>query len=193
MKTPILLSIVTVLTVITASAQDGGSQNADRKPPKPSRLVLALDADKDRVISAAELAGSTAALAALDKNGDGQLTKDEFCAPRPHKTKQERQESEDGNDKPSAHRPPPPDPLAKALDADRDHVISAAELAAAPAELATLDKNNDGQLTKDEFAPPPPKRQHHGPDSSDGDDGGQQAGGQQGGPGGGQQRPGGRP
>ena len=54
-------------------------------------------------------------------------------------------------------RPPVP-PLIKALDTDQDGTLSAAEIAAAPASLATLDKNGDGELTPDEFAPRAPRR-----------------------------------
>ena len=43
--------------------------------------------------------------------------------------------------------PPPPSPLLKALDADGDGIISAAEIANAPAALKTFDKNGDGKLT----------------------------------------------
>jgi hypothetical protein len=41
-------------------------------------------------------------------------------------------------------------PVLKAIDADHDHVIIAAELANAPAVLLALDKNGDGKLTRDE-------------------------------------------
>ena len=54
----------------------------------------------------------------------------------------------------AGHRPPPP--VIAALDANKDHVISADEIANAPAALAKLDKNNDGQLTQDELRPPRP-------------------------------------
>jgi hypothetical protein len=40
-----------------------------------------------------------------------------------------------------------------ALDADGDGIISAQEIANASAALKTLDKNNDGQLTPDEYRP----------------------------------------
>ncbi|MBU6402143.1 MAG: hypothetical protein KGS61_17630, partial [Verrucomicrobia bacterium] len=50
-------------------------------------------------------------------------------------------------------RPPPP-PLVAVLDANHDGVIDAEEIANAPAALKTLDINNDGQLTPDEFMPP---------------------------------------
>jgi hypothetical protein len=53
------------------------------------------------------------------------------------------------------HRPPPL-PVITALDANQDGVISADEIANASTTLLTLDKNGDGQLTRDEFCPPPP-------------------------------------
>jgi EF hand domain-containing protein len=53
------------------------------------------------------------------------------------------------------HRPPP-SPLMMALDVNHDGVIDADEIANAPAELKTLDKNGDGKLTQDELRPPRP-------------------------------------
>ena len=43
--------------------------------------------------------------------------------------------------------------MLAALDLNKDGVLSAEELAAAPASLRTLDKNHDGQLTADELRP----------------------------------------
>jgi len=43
-------------------------------------------------------------------------------------------------------------PILKALDGNHDGVISAAELAGAPAALRTVDRNGDGKLTRDEAA-----------------------------------------
>jgi hypothetical protein len=56
---------------------------------------------------------------------------------------------------PMGHRPPP-SPLFTALDVNHDGVIDADEIANAPAELKTLDKNGDGKLTQDELRPPRP-------------------------------------
>ena len=47
------------------------------------------------------------------------------------------------------------DPLVRAIDADRDGVLSEAEIARASTALATLDANMDGQLSSDEFRPTP--------------------------------------
>jgi hypothetical protein len=62
-------------------------------------------------------------------------------------------------------RPPPP--IIAALDANHDGVLSAEEIANAPAALKALDKNSDGQLTEDELRPqgPPPG----GPDGQQGE------------------------
>jgi len=43
-------------------------------------------------------------------------------------------------------------PVLRALDADGDGTISAAEIANAPAALRSIDANNDGVLTEDEVA-----------------------------------------
>ena len=52
---------------------------------------------------------------------------------------------------------PPKPPMESALDVNGDSVISAEEIANAPAALGQLDKNGDGQLTTDELRPPPPQ------------------------------------
>ncbi len=51
---------------------------------------------------------------------------------------------------PRGHRPPP---VIAVLDTDRDGVISAGEIENAAKSLLKLDKNNDGQLTREELAP----------------------------------------
>jgi hypothetical protein len=50
---------------------------ADRPHPDDP-VMLALDANKDGELSAAEIANATASLKALDANGDGKLSPDEF-------------------------------------------------------------------------------------------------------------------
>jgi hypothetical protein len=57
--------------------------------------------------------------------------------------------------RPEAGRRPPP-PIIAALDLNHDGVISADEIAKAPESLKKLDKNGDGQLTRDELRPPHP-------------------------------------
>jgi hypothetical protein len=53
--------------------------------------------------------------------------------------------------------PQGPSPLLHVLDMDDDGIISAGEIDNSPESLAKLDKNKDGKLTKDEFAPLPPQ------------------------------------
>jgi hypothetical protein len=59
----------------------GGPQGGKRPAPP---IIAALDTDKDGVISADEIANASASLRTLDKNGDGQLTPDEY-RPEPPK------------------------------------------------------------------------------------------------------------
>ncbi len=123
----------------------GGGGPRHRPPPLP--LIVVLDANHDRVIDSNEIANASAALLTLDKNGDGQLTKDEYLPSLP------------ANAPKDAPRPPLP-AIVKALDANGDGVIDANEIANAPAALKSLDKNGDGRLTPDEFIGP---RHHLGP------------------------------
>ena len=55
------------------------------------------------------------------------------------------------------------DPILAALDSDGDGIISAAELSNAATSLKRLDKNGDGQLTKDEVRINMPGRGGRGP------------------------------
>ncbi len=67
---------------------------------------------------------------------------------------------------PDGRRGPPPNPIAEALDANRDHVISADEIKNASKALKKLDRNGDGKLTHDElrpFGPPPGGPRPDGP------------------------------
>jgi hypothetical protein len=78
---------------------------------------------------------------------------------------------QDNNGPGPGMRRPPPLPLLLALDTNHDGIIDSNEIANAPAELLTLDKNGDGQLTRDEYCPPRPNGMggpSGGDDSSDG-------------------------
>ena len=138
-----------------AGGGPGGGGPGHRPPPLP--LITALDTNHDGVISADEIANAPAALKTLDKNSDGQLTSDEYLPSCP---------GQSGDSANGKHRPPP-SPVINALDANQDGVISADEIANASAALLTLDKNGDGQLTRDEFCPPPPPMQNGGPANGD--------------------------
>ena len=155
-KNTVALAMIALdTTALVVSAQDNsnagppgrgpGGPGIHRHPPLP--LVTALDANHDGVIDSTEIAIASASLKTLDKNGDGQLTVDEYLPPFP-------------KDAP-ADAPHPPQPLiVKALDANGDGTIEATEIANASAALATLDMNGDGQLTRDEYLgkrPHPPQ------------------------------------
>lgn len=69
-----------------AERPGAGGQNGNHRPPHNPLLHL-FDTNHDGTISADEIANASAALKALDKNGDGQLTGDELRPPRPQGAK----------------------------------------------------------------------------------------------------------
>jgi hypothetical protein len=121
-----------------------------------------LDANGDGIIDADEIANAPAALKKLDKNGDGQLTPDEYMPPPPEGTNAPPPPPEG----PDGKRPVPP--IVAALDTNGDGIIDASEIANASASLLKLDKNGDGKLTPNEYRPHPPGRRGPPPDDADG-------------------------
>jgi|SRR5665213_1745716 len=83
-----LLALVASALAVNAQnanpSQDGDNSNGPRRhhPPIPA-IALALDVNHDGVIDSNEIANASAELKALDKNGDGQLTRDEYMGKRP--------------------------------------------------------------------------------------------------------------
>jgi len=117
------------------------------QPRRGGPALQLLDADKDGVISVAELNNAPTALAKLDANGDGQLTADEL---RPQ------------------GRPPADGDMAKSLmsfDKNGDGKLSKAEL---PERMQGMfargDKDGDGFLTTAELQAMTPPRQQEGED-----------------------------
>jgi hypothetical protein len=166
MKTTLTLLALGASALIV-NAQDSGNPPPEGGPggggphhrPPPLPLIVALDANHDRVIDVNEIANASTALLTLDKNGDGKLTADEYLPPLPADAPKD------------APRPPLP-AVVKALDANGDGVIDATEIANAPAALKSLDKNGDGQLTPDEFIGPRPHMgPHHQNSNLDSDNG----------------------
>lgn len=149
------LHLTLALLAGTAVAQEPQEGKGHRPPPPPPPILVIFDADRDGVISEDEIDDASDALAKLDKNGDGEITREELRPPTPP---------------PPGHRPPPP--LIVALDTDKDGTLSAEELKAAPEALLELDKNGDGELSPRELfphgpPPPPPGRPDGEPEDTD--------------------------
>jgi Ca2+-binding EF-hand superfamily protein len=113
----------------------------------PGRLHAVLDANRDGVIDAQEIAGAAAAIQTLDSDKDGQVSAAEAFAGRGFMRGRP----------PEGMRGRGPammaEPLVRVLDADQNGVLDASEIAHAAAALLTLDKNRDGKLTPDELRP----------------------------------------
>jgi hypothetical protein len=76
--------ILTTNEYLPAPPPDNGGFHHRHFDPANIPLVQALDANHDGIIDANEIANAPAELKALDKNGDGQLTPDEYLGFRPH-------------------------------------------------------------------------------------------------------------
>ena len=159
MKTRSIHLILAVLATITANAAEPKTPDGHRPPPQP--LQKALDTNRDGELSPDEISASTTVLEGLDKNGDGALTRKEFL-PKPPKDKDEQ--GNEGAPPPpppgkDGKKNPPPPPIIRALDLDKDGVISAEEIDAAPESLLILDKDDDGTISRKELHPKPPKKE----------------------------------
>ena len=69
--------------VLTRDEYLPGIGGSGKTPPPMPPIVVALDANGDGIIDAAEIANATAALAKLDKNGDGEISYDEALPSAP--------------------------------------------------------------------------------------------------------------
>jgi Ca2+-binding EF-hand superfamily protein len=130
--------------------------------------LMAFDANSDGTLSRTEVPERFQGLFdRADANKDGALTRDEIKTSANATMLQGAEPGRGGRDGGprggeggrfgGRGRGGMMDPLLRALDADRDGVLSEAELAHAPAALATLDANGDGQLSGDEVRPPRPE------------------------------------
>jgi Ca2+-binding EF-hand superfamily protein len=121
----------------------GGREGGERPQEDIVKSLMELDRDGDGKLSKNEVPERMQGLFGRgDSNKDGELTAEELRSME--KAQPQRR------DGPDFMRM---DPAAAALDADGDRKISAAELAKAPALLAKLDANSDGQLSEDEMRP----------------------------------------
>lgn len=108
-------------------------------------VLSTLDKDRNKEISADEIAAAPTALSALDKNQDGKLSEDEVSP----------QMGERGGQGEGQRRRRGPGIMRmmkanSALDADESGAIEAGEIKNAVAALQKLDANRDGKLTEDE-------------------------------------------
>jgi hypothetical protein len=155
-------TIVHLSIVLLAGAAAAQEPQGHRPPPPPQvpPILMIFDEDHDGVISAKEVRHASKALENLDRNGDGQITREELMPPPPEGGRPP------GGNKPPGHRPPPP--LIAALDTNKDGTLSAEELKAATESLLGLDKDGNGELSPQELfphgPPPPPPPHKDGPE-----------------------------
>lgn len=144
---------------------DGRPSDGSGRPGRgPSTMesipaLAALDIDGDREISSDEIEDSPTGLLKLDKDGDGKLTEEEL---RPEFGGQGERQGEQRDRSPRQGGGSPGGgrggmmrffPVYAALDTDESAEIDADEIAKAVAALQTLDENKDGKLTEDEVRP----------------------------------------
>jgi hypothetical protein len=148
MKTTTIHLSIALLAAL-ANAREPQQPGGHHPPPPVPPILAIFDTDRDGVISDDEIDDASDALAKLDRNDDGQITREELM-PRPP-------QGGKPTGHPQGHRPPPP--VIAALDANRDGKLSTEELKDATAALLELDENGDGELTPQELhahGPPPP-------------------------------------
>jgi hypothetical protein len=87
-------TLFAILSTLACGLAVGAAQDSAPQPPRhgggqfrgpggpmggPPPIINTLDANHDGAIDATEIANASAALATLDKNGDGKLTREEFA------------------------------------------------------------------------------------------------------------------
>ncbi|MBK8096969.1 MAG: hypothetical protein IPK26_07675 [Planctomycetes bacterium] len=130
-----------------ASAQGGRGRGA-----RPAPITTALDADKNGVLSAAEITAAPTQLQTLDQNGDGRLAGEEIGA------RGGRGGRGGGPGGFPGGMGGGSSPLLTALDDNRDGELDAAEVRESASALLSLDADRDGQLAATELAPPRDER-----------------------------------
>ncbi|HMP81993.1 MAG TPA: hypothetical protein PKA41_04715 [Verrucomicrobiota bacterium] len=155
-----LLALGAPALITNAQDENNPRPGGPRMQGPPPPLVHALDANHDGTIDANEIANASAALKTLDKNGDGALTREELRPQRPEGGEgqnEQRPPRQDGQGRPGMRQQQGPGPMLAVLDANKDGTIDATEISKAGSALLALDKNDDGQLTREELRPPRPE------------------------------------
>lgn len=132
------------------SAGGGAGPDRGRGGDRPSVMqtdpvLSTLDQDRNKEISAEEIAAAPSVLSGLDKNQDGKISEDEVSPQR----------GDDGRGQGNRPRRRGPGIMRmmkvnSALDADESGTIEEAEIKNAVAALPKLDENRDGKLSEQE-------------------------------------------
>jgi hypothetical protein len=80
---PTAIAVVALATAAVAQPPEDGPPERGPGGPPHDHLRAALDTDGDHELSAEEIKNATAAVAKLDRNGDGRIDNEEFRPPRP--------------------------------------------------------------------------------------------------------------
>ena len=107
MKVLALLTLTAACAAVAFSQpprnDDGGGRPGPPPPPPPADPIVELfDMDRDGEISKKELANAVAVLKKLDRDGNGELTRDEL--PRPPRPKDGDRRGPGRNDRPAPRR-----------------------------------------------------------------------------------------
>lgn len=145
------------LSLMAQSPEPREPKDGPPPPHPPHPLMVALDADRNGEISAEEMENASDALAKVDQDGDGKISREELFAKPPL--------PRDGEKEPKMKRPPA---VIDVLDADKDGRLSAQEMRRADKSLETLDRNQDRELSPDEMFGPPPQGDQGGPQGHQG-------------------------
>jgi Ca2+-binding EF-hand superfamily protein len=120
---------------------------AANKPDETVQRLMALDRNGDGVLSKDEVPERMQGLFdRTDVNHDGKLTPDEI------RDSAKTQSGPSGRAQRSGEATRI-DPLLNTIDTDHDGILSAAEIAAAPTALKAIDKDGDGELSSTELRP----------------------------------------